>query len=275
MNIIKNTINNATNTEEIFIKIKNLFINFDNFQLEKIFYLLISNLINKKISENNFIIIITCIDRQRFKANTFEKINKISTLLKNINLKESGILLKLIYELKTVEDSIIDFVKNIKMSNGTLSKKIIEISMTFVSTPIFLKIMLNVKTYLKSFQKLIMAEQKIFFSENTDRLQKSNYSKECISEYSIVNTSEEIIERLLKLISYFGMQFFIKLDIQIISSVDLQQKSIDDQILYYYTILKKINSYFDKNFKILKLYMDLQEKYEKIMKNIHQKSFQF
>jgi hypothetical protein len=237
-------------------------------------------LIDRKLTESQFVEMVDYINRTKIDFVLLTRIKEIIDLLADDNFNIGSELLVVLYDIKKISKGITKFIDTIIKSDSFFSEKMKSIDMEDNLTLKSYNVITEAEKYIKSFMKLainspseknknnVTPEIENDLSIGTNK-KKSKYEHKFIIEQFESNCKEEILNRLILLKNYFGIEFIGSLDITIITIADFDEMKFNDSVKYYFDCVKKIKRCIGNHLILYKNYVRLFEHYNNLLSHNH------
>jgi len=245
---------------------------YDEEKLNSICNFFIYKLLNKQIKEFIFVKIIDTMIKTKFNILSVKNIKLIINLLYNYNLICSGTILKIICEKKIIETYILNVFKIINKDSKLWNLILVNLGLDDFTKLIFDENINKLENIFKSLKKYLKSYSNIIRIEKQFLIGNFRYDDDFIRNEHEFNITEEIINRLVLLVDFFGINYLTHIKIKIIRESQFRQMSFNEKQLYYYnniSILKSHNYLLINKINIL---IDLINQYKKIFNIISNNS---
>lgn len=260
--------------------------------LEKLLYFFVYKLIDRKMTESMFIEMIKYINRTKLDFSSLKHIKQIKELLKEENYYSGSNLLIILCDIKNITNELSKFINIILKSDESImydktikifladNNEIRPIIYNFEFLINFYEIINEAANYIRSFGKITIITHPLIYTNNKNnyddkeienKLNISKYKCKYKCKYIIDqfenNCKNEILDRLILLKNYFGINFLADIDIIIITIDDFLGMKYNDIVKYYFDCIKKIKRHINNHIKLYKNYIRLYKNYEKLIDN--------
>lgn len=255
--------------------------NLEQHDLEKLLYFFVYKLIDKKMSESNFMVMIDHINRTKIDFSSLEYINQINELLIKGNYNTASELLILLYDIRNISNELVKFINSIVKSEGILNDKlknivtdnIHRIDNTEIINKLF-SVISESEVYIKSFGKLAINSHPTSYNNFESNLlidslicTELKYNSKDIAKHFEFYYKEEILNRMILLKKYYGLYFLANININIITVNNFVEMKYNDAVNYYFDCIKKIKRNLNNHLKLYQNYIRLFEHYNDMIFN--------
>jgi len=235
------------------VKIADIINNLNDMELEKLIYNYANKLVDKDIEEETFIKFVDCISRTKFHISSLKHISTIVDLFEMENYTFANSIICTVIKIEKIYIIIINNLIELQKSKSMIGKlsRSINLGDEFIKKNILIsriRMLYNcMDVYMKSF----------------DFVQNQNIIAD---ELLTINNKEEIMNRIILLVKYFGLNVMILANVDIITVNEYKYFNLCDAYAYYQSVIDKIKNYIAQSIDVFDKYVELNNIHNKINK---------